>query len=578
MQTVPKIVRDRLQATQPAVNHPDADLLTAFAEQSLPEAERATVLEHLSRCEDCRDVIALALPATEAIETVALPARSGWLTWPALRWGFVAAGVVVIAGIGFLQLQRRSAAPLMASKSPDFAVSESRSQPSAPAAATPAAKPTESRDKAAATPLLADSISAADAALTESKRIAPAAPPPAATRGNAVHGAVGGTFGGPLAYNRKAPLQWQSNNAQQQTSNNPFQAPATKQQAGAASPTPQVPQASETVEVNGLAPVVDAERASQESPSRDQSAESRNEFADKISVSKTKLPVPLAAPGQIGGYVVDPTGAVVSNARITITPAKAGGTATALTNSQGSWLIAGLPTGNYKAQAEAPGFKTSVLAFNYDANQPSTYSFTLSPGSVSETVEVSSAQNGLVQTEGSTVGGRPSPAREVSQIPVNGRDFALLTSPAAGPMPRWTISPDGALQRSFDQGNSWQSVDVNAGAGSSAGLAIVAQASRAKETEKDADKKTLKRDAATPTFRAVTAAGSEVWAGGSKGALYHSLDAGTHWMRVVPTSAGAILTGDIVSLEFPDPQHGRITTSTPEIWTTSDAGKTWQKQ
>jgi hypothetical protein len=116
MQSVPKIVRDRLQAAQPAINHPDADLLTAFAEQSLPEAERATVLDHLARCGDCRDVVALALPATEALETVAIPARSGWLTWPALRWGFVAAGVVVIALIGFRQLQesrsRRPGVPL----------------------------------------------------------------------------------------------------------------------------------------------------------------------------------------------------------------------------------------------------------------------------------------------------------------------------------------------------------------------------------------------------------------------------------------------------------------------------------
>ena len=62
MQNVPKIVRDRLQAAAPAVNHPDADLLTAFAERSLPEHERTVVLEHLARCGDCRDIVALALP------------------------------------------------------------------------------------------------------------------------------------------------------------------------------------------------------------------------------------------------------------------------------------------------------------------------------------------------------------------------------------------------------------------------------------------------------------------------------------------------------------------------------------
>jgi len=172
--------------------------------------------------------------------------------------------------------------------------------------------------------------------------------------------------------------------------------------------------------------------------------------------------------------------------------------------------------------------------------------------------------------------------RDVSQIPVNGRVLAQLTSLSAGTLPRWTITSTGTLQRSFDQGNSWQSVDVNAGgpSGAAAGASFeaVAKASRAKETEKDADKKSLKRQPAAPTFRVVTAAGLEVWAGGSSGVLYHSLDAGSHWTRVVPASAGSILTGDVVSLEFPDPQHGKITTSAPEVWTTSDAGQTWQKQ
>src|ERR1051326_4272919 len=100
MQSVPKIVRDRLQATTPAVNHPDADLLTAFAEQSLPVEERASVLEHLARCGDCRDVVALALPSTESVQASARPVRSAWFTWPVLRWGFVAAGVVLVASIG----------------------------------------------------------------------------------------------------------------------------------------------------------------------------------------------------------------------------------------------------------------------------------------------------------------------------------------------------------------------------------------------------------------------------------------------------------------------------------------------
>ena len=69
MQDVPKIVRARLQRESPAAAdpHPDADLLTAFAEQSLTAREQEPMLEHLARCGECREVVALALPATEAV-------------------------------------------------------------------------------------------------------------------------------------------------------------------------------------------------------------------------------------------------------------------------------------------------------------------------------------------------------------------------------------------------------------------------------------------------------------------------------------------------------------------------------
>jgi hypothetical protein len=263
---------------------------------------------------------------------------------------------------------------------------------------------------------------------------------------------------------------------------------------------------------------------------------------------------------------------VVPDARITVTPTATGGSATAVTNSQGAWLIAGLPTGRYKAQAEAPGFKTTVLDVNYDANanQPSMYRFTLSPGSVAETVEVSSAE-AQVQTETAGVSG-PITNRQFSQAPVSGRNVSQLTTVSP---PRWTINTSGALQRSIDQGKSWQTVDVNANAVVGANFSSAVTTSRAKV--KGADK-ALKREIATPTFRAVAATGSDVWAGGSSGALYHSADAGNHWTRVFPAAAGASLTGDIISLEFADIQHGRASTSTSEVWITTDGGQTWQKQ
>ncbi|MFZ0861878.1 MAG: carboxypeptidase-like regulatory domain-containing protein [Candidatus Sulfotelmatobacter sp.] len=97
-----------------------------------------------------------------------------------------------------------------------------------------------------------------------------------------------------------------------------------------------------------------------------------------------------ALPGQMGGYVVDSSGAMVPNARVTIT-SKSGAARTAVTDAQGRWLIAGLPSGNFKAKAEMAGFRSSFFNLNYDANQPSMYSFPLSVASATETVEVTAS-------------------------------------------------------------------------------------------------------------------------------------------------------------------------------------------
>jgi len=579
MQKVPNIVRERLQAAKPVDAHPDADLLTAFAEQSLPEAERAAVFGHLARCGDCRDVVALALPATEIVDSVSVPSRAAWFTWPVLRWGAVAAGVVIIASLGILQHQRRaSMQDMMASKSEGLPVAAPQVSRLAPEPA-PAAAPVPKAGLVASTSGFADAVSGART-LDQSKQIARATPPSAPAPANSFHGnagyGAGGSLGGPLPHGPAMPSQFLNNNSQQQAVNNSVNIPMANQPTPSASAAKPISGDNETatMEVRGEAPVINTESASLSANPHDQSAGAQSQYADKVSVSKSKLPVPPAS-GQIRGYVVDPSGAAVSNARVTVTPTHAGEPATAVTDSQGQWLIAGLSTGNYKAQAEAPGFKTNVLDFRYDASRPSLYSFTLSPGNVSETVEVT-AQEVQVQADSASVGGMVANS-ELKQLPINGRDVGQLVTLSPASAPRWTISSAGALQRSVDQGKSWQAVDVNASVASTDSFEMVG-ASRGKELAKEKDSDRKKQRAATPIFRAVTAAGSEVWVGGSASALYHSVDAGSHWTRVVPSSSGIFLSGDIVRLEFPDPQHGKITTSTPEVWTTSDAGQTWQKQ
>jgi len=94
MAELPKIVRSRL-AQQKSADHPDANLLAAFAERTLLERERVAVLAHLAQCADCRESLALASIAQPAVEhATAAPKRHWFLEW---RWAGAAAACCVIA-------------------------------------------------------------------------------------------------------------------------------------------------------------------------------------------------------------------------------------------------------------------------------------------------------------------------------------------------------------------------------------------------------------------------------------------------------------------------------------------------
>lgn len=473
MQSVPKIVTERLRATAASAGHPDADVLTAFAERSLSDRERGLVLEHVARCRHCRDVVALALPEIEAAILVPSPARRPGLTWPALRWGFVAAGVVVIVSLGVLQYQRRSAAaPFVAREAPPR-------QTAAPLPATqplPEAAPTG----AASTDKLAQNKDLF-AARSQTVVGGQPSPSPSLAFGRPTGNVRGSTIGGPLTHGPEALQQWQQ---QSQFHGSQVQGPAVaaapvavaNQQVGTAGKVPAVSE-TVTVEVQGQVPEVQAETSQFDTLAQGQAAQSQ------------------AAPAQ---------------------------------PSSGDEVV---------GKAKLP---------------------------VAEDASAATAAAGPVAAS-------------------NGRNFSQLITltPAAAPL--WTITTAGGLQRSLDQGKTWQDIDVNAAptlADNATSLEVV---SDPRTTKKAYARKAQKQSAAAPAlpslvFRAVTATGAEVWAGGSSGILYHSLDAGARWTRVAPVSGSAALSSDIVSVEFSDPQHGKITTSTAEVWTTTDDGQTWQKQ
>jgi len=135
----------------------------------------------------------------------------------------------------------------------------------------------------------------------------------------------------------------------------------------------------------------------------------------------SNLTVGALGPGQIGGNVTDQSGAVVSNARITVI-ASDGATRTAVTDSAGRWAVAGLPSGNIKVRADHPGFEATQFNANYDANQPLAYNLPLRVGGASQVVEVTASAPAVLNTESASV----------SSITSNGRNYTQMVQLAPG--------------------------------------------------------------------------------------------------------------------------------------------------
>ena len=473
MQNVPKIVRARLRrpAASKAEPHPDADLLTAFAEQSLAARERDHVLEHLARCGDCREVVALALPATEAVALAGSDstARRGWLSWPVLRWGIVAAGILAVTSVGILQYRQRRqektlvATSLMSQATADTAAQSSASPPHATASQAVAPQ-TEMGEQ---TEMARKAQSRAQSALVVNKpasSVGPGAifaqPQPRSNSTRGTGRASAGGFSGNAAPRRDLAL-----------------APVAQNPAATAKQN-STPAATTTVEVSGEA---------------------------------AQITTQTTAQNQIQGQLVQ------------------------------------------DEQAEPPQASADY---------------------------VGKAKSALAQA---------SPAN-VASAPLLRTAPTLMKDLAAA---RWTISANGTLQRSVDGGKTWLDVDVAMDDSMSANLVLRAQTGTTVQTQaelttraKTEAKSNAKSAAAEPTptprtiFRAVSVSSNaaEVWAGGSGGALYHTLDGGNRWARVVPSDAGTLLTADIIGIQFPDPRNGIVTTSNAEVWTTLDAGQTWHKQ
>ncbi len=134
------------------------------------------------------------------------------------------------------------------------------------------------------------------------------------------------------------------------------------------------------------------------------------------------------------GTITDASGAVVPNASVTVTQVSTGTSRTTHTNDSGVYSVPYLNPGAYQVSIEASGFKKFTQEnVALDVSTVARVDAVLSPGSLSETVEVTSAPPAL-QTESAEVA-RNFGTQTVRELPIANRNFQALAGLVAGVSP-----------------------------------------------------------------------------------------------------------------------------------------------
>lgn len=150
---------------------------------------------------------------------------------------------------------------------------------------------------------------------------------------------------------------------------------------------------------------------------------------------------------RLQGTVVDPSGASIASATVTVRNLETNRVYTVESNAaDGGFSILALPVGRYKIEVSKTGFKAVSREVALQISQVANILFTLQVGAVSELLNVTAAA-AMVDDANSEIGAIVQ-GRQVTELPLNGRNFTQLATLIPG-VTRGV--PDGAP--SGGQGN-----------------------------------------------------------------------------------------------------------------------------
>ncbi|MGA2672781.1 MAG: carboxypeptidase-like regulatory domain-containing protein [Terracidiphilus sp.] len=135
--------------------------------------------------------------------------------------------------------------------------------------------------------------------------------------------------------------------------------------------------------------------------------------------------------GSFSGNVLDKSGSAIPGAAITATSQGTGQTREGKTDNVGHYLIPLLPVGVYTVRVDAAGFQSAMSKdLHLQVDEAREVDFSLVPATVVTTVAVT-GDAVAVETANPSLG-QVITSQEVSQLPLNGRDFVQLATLTAG--------------------------------------------------------------------------------------------------------------------------------------------------
>jgi hypothetical protein len=137
------------------------------------------------------------------------------------------------------------------------------------------------------------------------------------------------------------------------------------------------------------------------------------------------------ASGSFAGTVTDKSGSAVVGATVSVASEATGVVRTTTTDDNGHYAVTLLPVSVYSVRVEFKGFQTTESkGVKLQVDEHREMDFTLSPATVSSTVEVTASEVAVETTNPSL--GQVITSQQVAQLPLNGRDYVQLATLTPG--------------------------------------------------------------------------------------------------------------------------------------------------